>query len=581
MNTQLERTMIDAIPDGMLLVDRQGRILRANAALQHMSGYSEKQMVGQTVDIFLPPDMRAAHAPMMRRYFGSPSQRSMGQKDSTLRLHRRDGRAIPIDVSLSPCQLEDQDAVLAFVRDLSQLRRLEDRINYQANHDSVTGLANRWQFMERLSHTLSPDNDTMPPVALIMLDLDHFKAINDSYGHNVGDDVLVQVAERLRSVLRPADLLARLGGDEFMVMLREVSCQADATDIARRLLESLATPFRLHTCLFTVTASAGVALAPRDTQDAQTLMRFADMALYQAKDAGRACIGQYTPEMSWTLNRRRHMYNRLRHALNTNGLDLHYQPQVDLSSGQVISVEALLRWTDAELGLVPPDQFIPVAETTGLMQQLGDWVLETACSQLAQWRAEGIEVRMAVNLSAQQFLHHSLVDQLDTLMERYDLRPDLLELELTESEAMANPAEARKIMQRLAARGFQLAIDDFGTGHSSLAYLQLLPVDRVKIDRSFVSRLASETSDQNLVQGIIGLVHSLGMEVIAEGVETGAQLDFLEARRCNGYQGWFFSKAIPPCQLRSLIERPCVRQAANDSTTLDNLIASGNGPAVA
>lgn len=581
MNTQLERTMIDAIPDGMLLVDREGRILRANAALQHMSGYTEKQMLGQTVDIFLPPDMRASHASMMRRYFGSPSQRSMGQKGSTLRLHRRDGRTIPIDVSLSPCQLDTQDAVLAFVRDLSQLRRLEDRINYQANHDSVTGLANRWQFMERLGHTLSPHNDNLPSVALIMLDLDHFKAINDSYGHNVGDDVLVQVAERLRSALRPADLLARLGGDEFMVMLRDVASETDATDIAQRLLESLATPFKLHTCHFTVTASAGIALAPRDTQEPQTLMRFADMALYQAKDAGRACIGHYTPEMSWNLNRRRHMYNRLRHALSTDGLELHYQPQVDLSTGQVISVEALLRWTDAELGCVPPDQFVPLAESTGLMQQLGDWVLETACSQLAKWRAEGIEVRMAVNLSAQQFLHHSLVDQLDTLMARYDLRPDLLELELTESEAMANPTEARSIMQRLAGRGFQLAIDDFGTGHSSLAYLQLLPVDRVKIDRSFVSRLASETSDQNLVQGIIGLVHSLGMEVIAEGVETGAQLDFLEARQCNGYQGWFFSKAIPPCQLRSVMSRPDSRRAANDNAALENLLASASGPAVA
>lgn len=569
MNAQLERTMIDAIPDGMLLVDRQGRILRANAALQQMSGYSEKQMLGQSVDIFLPPDMRDTHASMMSRYFTNPSQRTMGQKGSTLRLNRRDGRSIPIDVALCPCELDNQEGVLAFVRDLSQLRGLEDRINYQANHDSVTGLANRWQFMERLSGALSPYHGETLPVALIMLDLDHFKAINDSYGHNAGDDVLVQVAQRLHATLRPADLLARLGGDEFMVMLRDVDSTDAAAEIAKRLIDSLARPFSLQTCHLTITASAGIALAPHDAKDAQTLMRFADMALYQAKDTGRNCVGTYSPEMSRNLSRRRHMYDRLRHALDNGELELYYQPQVDLASGQVISVEALLRWTDAELGVVSPDQFVPLAESTGLMKELGDWVLETACRQLSAWLAEGIQVRMAVNLSAQQFLHHSLVEQLDALMQRYGLQPTQIELELTESQAMANPGEARKIMQLLAARGFKLAIDDFGTGHSSLAYLQMLPVDRVKIDRSFVSRLASETSNQNLVQGIIGLVHSLGMEVIAEGVETSQQLDFLQERHCNGYQGWFFSKAVPAKQLRNIIsqkhERHAIHAAAQQS----------------
>lgn len=553
MTENLEKIMIDAIPDGMLLVNGQGNVVRANQALLRMTGYTHSDLVGQGLDRLLPAGMRGHHQGLMQRYLQNPVQRSMGQKGVDFFMQRSDGQSIPIDVSLSPCTWQGETCVIAFVRDLSALKSLEQRVSYQATHDSLTGLANRWQFVRKLNEELGRPLVQQRMVAVVMLDLDHFKSINDSYGHNTGDLLLVQVANRLRTVLRPSDVLARLGGDEFMVLLSSLDGPGCVHPIVERLLATFSRPFLQNSCEFKLSASAGITLAPADANDTETLMRFADLALHHAKEAGRNRHVLYSPEMSLSLHRRLRMYDRLLLALEAHALQLHYQPQVDLETGQVVAVEALLRWTDDELGFVPPDQFVALAETTGLIDALGDWVLEKACAQLAEWRAQGVSLRMAVNLTAQQFHHEFLVDKLQGLIRRHGLTPDMLELELTESSAMSNPEQACEIMKTLAQCGFQLAIDDFGTGYSSLSYLQMLPVDRVKIDRSFVSRLGASSDDERLVQGIISLIHSLRKEVVAEGIETLQQLRFLQEHRCNSYQGWYFARAMPAHEILALL----------------------------
>lgn len=554
MNGQLEKAMVDAIPDGMLLVDAQGRILRANKALQTMSGYAEHDLLGATTNIFLPPAMRVAHAGLMRQFFTRPAQRYMSQEGSRLKLYRRDGAEVPIDVALSPCTIDNQLCVLAFVRDLRPLKNLEDRVNYQATHDTLTGLHNRWQFSQDLNQALADSALSSTLTAVMILDLDNFKTINDGHGHNAGDQVLISVANRLRLELPPGARLARQGGDEFLVLVAGLHTAEQATSLLENLLDTLKAPFILPHGQLEIMASAGLAIGPLDATDGQTLMRFTDMALYHAKDAGRGRYLRYSSHMSQSLDRRMKIHHRLRQALKNNSLELHYQPQIDLDSGCVVSVEALLRWTDDELGYVPADQFVAVAEASGLMDELGLWVLETACKQLSQWQSQGLLIRMAVNLSAQQFHQPHLIQQLGDLIWRHGLRPGSLELELTESQAMSNPEQARIIMQRLSDLGFNLAIDDFGTGYSSLAYLQLLPINRVKIDRSFVARIDTSEEGKRLIRGIIGLAHSLGKEVIAEGVETIQQLNFLQAFGCNGYQGWYFAKAMPASDLVQFVK---------------------------
>lgn len=554
MNDNLEKIMIDAIPDGMLLLDSRGTILRTNVALQNITGYQAHDLVGQNLDVLLPHRLHGKRPLLLARYLAAPAQRHMSRNRSRLLILDRNQAPIPIDVALNVCKLNDETCVIAFIRDLSHLKQLEKQVNYQATHDSLTGLVNRWQFIRLLNNALITPLSKQRALAVIMIDLDHFKSVNDNYGHSAGDKVLIQIANRLRAALRPNDILARLGGDEFMVLLTHLDSPTHASKITERLLGSLKAPFQYGAHELNVSASAGVSLAPHDTNDAESLMRFADISLHQAKTNGRKRRVFYSPEMSHDLHRRLRLQDRLTLALQSNTLQLHYQPQVDLATGAVVSVEALLRWTDAELGMVRPDEFIPLAESTGLIEPLGDWVLETACTQLAQWAAMGLTPRIAVNLTAHQFHHEHLVNRLNSLALRNRINPEQIELELTESSAMANPAKARDIMLRLAEHGFKLAIDDFGTGYSSLSYLQMLPIDRVKIDRSFIARLHHSEEDQNLVKGIISLIHSLRKEVVAEGIETVQQLQFLHQQGCNSYQGWYFAKALPAHDVSSLLQ---------------------------
>lgn len=549
----LERAVIDAAPDGILLVNREGSILMANAAMESISGHAKGQLVGQSISILLPPHMRARHDQMMHGFFAHPSRRAMGMVGN-LHLHRQDGSSLPVDIALGHCHMGDEPCAVVFLRDISSVRRLEQQMQFQATHDALTGLANRWQFMQQLMYAMAQSARRQRGMALLLLDLDDFKAINDGHGHAAGDQVLVETARRIRSVLRAGDFLARLGGDEFTVLLSEISHPSDVDLVAQKLLAVLGQPIRVHDYEVQPGASIGVACFPGDASDTETLMRYADMAMYQAKEAGRNTYAVYRPEMGKRLEERLLLHDRLKVALKEGHLRLHYQPQVDVRSGNVVSVEALLRWHDPVLGDVGPDRFIPVAESTGLILALGEWVLETACRQQAAWAEQGLHLQVAVNLSARQFRQPKLSERLAQLIAQTGVEPQHIELEITESEAMAEPEQAASVLSQLADLGVRLALDDFGTGHSSLSYLKVLPIQRIKIDREFVRHVPQQASDATLVRAVIALAHTLGLEVVAEGVESYEQLAFLRAYNCQAYQGWLTAKAMPADELGEWLE---------------------------
>lgn len=549
-----EQGLVENAPEGILVVDARGQIVLANQAIARLSGHPAQWLVGQPVSVLVPTGDRAHHGGHVADYFAHPRSRGMGQV-SRLHLLRRDGVLVPVDISLGHCHRHGEPCALVFVKDMSELLKLHEQLQHQATHDALTGLHNRWMFQEALAQAVAHALRTAQPLAVLLIDLDDFKAINDAHGHLAGDDVLKTVAQRLRTVLRADDSLARLGGDEFGVLLRDLREPSDAVLVAQKLVQLVGQPCKLARTVVHPGASIGVAYAPQDAQDAETLMRFADLAMYQAKDGGRGCCVPYAAGMSYLLDEKLLIHDRLKHALENNHLALHYQPQVNLATGRVEAVEALLRWHDAELGDVPPARFIPVAESTGLMPALGDWVLETACRQLAEWAQQGLETRVAVNVSAQQFRQRELADRLEHCLRLGGVSPHLLELEVTESAAMADPKQAAEVLDRLMALGVGVALDDFGTGYSSLAYLRDLPVSRLKIDREFVKGVALSASDSTLARAVIGLARTLGKTVVAEGVENQAQLAFLCMHGCEIYQGWLFSKAVPASDVPRLLQK--------------------------
>lgn len=551
----LAQAALEAAPDGILLADRQGRILVANPAMEAISGYTLAQLRGQSIDMLVPAAVRGQHAAQMQSYLDHPSRRPMGM-GRDLWLARRDGSQVPVDIALGHSDVCG-GTVVAFVRDISDMRQLEARMHYQATHDTLTGLLNRWQFGQRLEQTISEAQRDGQHFALLLLDLDDFKAINDGYGHAAGDQVLLEAARRLKGALRPGDTLARLGGDEFTVLLAPLAHAQEAEQVAARLLQALCMPCQMHGFELNFGASMGIALFPGDARDAVTLMRYADMAMYHAKQHGRARYALYDPLMGERMAEKIRLHERLKLALAYGGLALHYQPQVDMATGRMVSVEALVRWNDPQLGEVSPARFIPVAEATGLILALGAWVLDTACRQIAAWAQADMPLRVAVNLSAQQLRQADLVDQVARCLHRHGVPPGLLEVEVTESEAMADPQQARQVLMNLQALGVGVTLDDFGTGHSSLAYLQHLPVTRIKIDREFVRPVVHSASDATLVHAVIALAHTLGLKVVAEGVETPEQLRFLQREGCELFQGWLFSKAVPAGDIAQLYAAPC------------------------
>jgi diguanylate cyclase (GGDEF)-like protein/PAS domain S-box-containing protein len=546
-----EELILNAAPDGVLWVDQTGCILMANAAMETLTGYPANELIGQNVDIFLPAHLHAVHAQSMRGYFTAPHPRAMGSVD--LKLLRRDGQMLPVDISLGSFEDEGARHAIAYIRDLTERKKYEESLRHKATHDELTGLPNRWLFRLQLDQAVARAGRSGLRVAVLFLDLDYFKTVNDSFGHPTGDALLVQVGTRIRGILRENDMLARLGGDEFAIFLTDLTDVDQAVSVATKLLILLQASFRLQDQDVYSGGSLGMAFYPDDAPDSDTLLRYADMAMYQAKQAGRGAYSCYSQEMDRRAHDDMQLHTRLKEAIIQGILKLHYQPQVDVETGAIVGAEALLRWHDPILGDVSPARFIPVAEATGLILPLSDWVLETACEQIAAWTQAGTPLCVAVNFSAQQFRQQNLHEKVSAALKRTSAEASWLCIEITESIAMMHPEQARAHLTALVAMGCSVALDDFGTGYSSLAYLKTLPVSKLKIDKSFMDGIPHDANDVTISRAIIALAHNLGMTLVAEGVETVGQLAFLRQYDCEVYQGWLFAKAMSAKDLNRLL----------------------------
>jgi len=438
-----------------------------------------------------------------------------------------------------------------------QLNSARERARHLATHDQLTGLANRALFHDRLGQAIAAAKRSRQRIAVLFVDLDGFKGINDTLGHAVGDGLLRGIARRIASCLRETDTAARLGGDEFAVLLTNLANEIDAATVARKLLAVLSEPIQFRRQSISIRCSIGISTFPRDAQGPEEILKRADTAMYHAKERGGGRFEFYTEDMNAAIQRRTALEERLRTALEEDGFVLHYQPQFDLTRGRIIGAEALLRWRHPELGLVSPSHFLPIAEETGLIVPIGDWILRTACDQNASWgRAGHRGLRVAVNVSSQQFLEAGFADVVRKALEESDLPPVSLELEITESSLLRDVEVTVNTLRRLKDLGVRLSIDDFGTGYSALAYLKRLPIDVLKIDQSFVRALATDPADATIVSTIVQMAHALNLATVGEGVETPEQMQLLASYGCNRMQGYLFGEATEPDELTRLLSAP-------------------------
>ena len=441
-------------------------------------------------------------------------------------------------------------------------REAEERVHRLAHYDELTGLPNRSMFNQRLSHALAQARRNDKSLAILFIDLDRFKNINDTLGHEAGDRVLKGVAQRLQGCLREGDTVGRLGGDEFVVLIEELPEPMHVAAVAQKILDAVVKPFIVGAQEFHITASIGISTYPDDSADMQGLLKNADIAMYRAKEQGKNNYQFYSALMNIHTVERLALESGLRRALERNEFLLHYQPKVDIGSGRLTGMEALVRWQQGARELIPPEQFIALAEETGLIVPIGEWVLKTACARNQFWREQGLpRLRMAVNLSARQFAHENLLQDVAKALNETGLDPAALEFEITESMVMHDPERAVNLLSRLKDMGIHLSIDDFGTGYSSLSYLKRFPLDSVKIDSSFIRDIPENADDAAITRAIIAMAHSLRLKVIAEGVETGGQLGFLREHGCDEMQGYLFSKPLPEDEFLRLLQNNVVSGA--------------------
>jgi diguanylate cyclase (GGDEF)-like protein/PAS domain S-box-containing protein len=444
--------------------------------------------------------------------------------------------------------------VIGRVLDLTDRKRAEQQIEYQAYHDSLTGLANRRLFQEHLTLAIALAQRKHRPIAVLFLDLDHFKVVNDSLGHTLGDTLLREIATRLRTSVREGDVVARVGGDEFTIVLQELDKKEDAAAMAQRVLRIIAEPIDIDGQRLYITTSIGITVYPEDGEDAETLLKNADNAMYRAKAVGRNTYEMSTQELSRSMQERLTLESGLHQAMERNEFEVYYQPQIDIRSMRIVGMEALLRWRHPDRGLMSPGSFLSVAEERGFIVLIGDWVLRTALQQAKTFRDMGFhDFRVAVNLSARQFRELSLVESIESALNQSKIEPSSLELEITESVAMENIDLTFKVLERLRRTGISIAIDDFGMGHSSLSYLKRFPIDCLKIDRNFVEDLPDRFEDAAIVRSVIELAQGLNLRVVAEGVETKPQLDFLKEHGCREVQGFYFGFPVPAMQFQETL----------------------------
>ncbi len=547
---QLASKVFESSLDAVFVSDAAHRIVAVNPSCERLTGYTQAELLEQPSRIFFSDLSEDAFIEQIMEQLVRE-----GMWEGEVWNHRKNGN--PYLCLASMVRILDKEGApvhyVGFFKDLSETHAARKRIEELAYNDALTGLPNRLLLTERFNLALSYADRNGGSCAVLFIDLDHFKHINDSLGHLFGDRVLIEVSERLRQCLRHVDTAARLGGDEFVLLLNQVDARG-AEITARRILETLSRPFGMDDITFTVTCSIGIALYPGDGVTMDNLIKNADSAMYHVKERGRSDFRFYQRQMNIGLLSRMKLDHAMRQALENGTFRLHYQPQVDLASGEVFGAEALIRWHDEELGNISPAQFIPVAEETGVIVAIGNWVLAEAVRQCAQWQAQGWNLTVAVNVSALQFQQINFVEGVAEILHACALPPQLLELELTESILLRDVDDALARLDALAGLGVKLSIDDFGTGYSSLSYLKRFPIHRLKIDRSFISELPANDSDTAIVKAIINMAQALRLRVIAEGVETEMQRHFLVAAGCDEFQGFLCNPALSPEEFGQFME---------------------------
>ena len=546
------RRLFETANDGIVLLDfKSGQVTDANPAIVAMLGHERAGLVGRRLC-----DLAAfRNVPACQAALSELNDRDHVQRDDWV-LVNGDGRSVDVEMVSNLYQAAGADIVQCNIRDITGRKEAEARIRYLALHDALTGLPNRTLLEDRVSQDIAQARRNGKRVAVLMLDHDHFKHINDSLGHYVGDQLLEAVAIRLEACLRDGDTAARLGGDEFVISLPDITCSEDAEVVADKILAALTDAFPIEDRMLHIGGSIGISLCPDDGEDSGSLLRAADTAMYDAKQNGRGIHRFFTPALNEAAQRRHKLANDAHEACARGEFALHYQPQVAIETGKITGLETLLRWYHPSEGLISPALFIPLLEELGLMIEVGQWVLETACRQNAQWQADGLPpVRLAVNLSSQQFYRGDIVGTVRQALERSGLAPQWLELELTESLTLDDSETTIRIMHDLKQLGVGLSLDDFGTGWSSLSYLRRFPLDRIKIDRCFMRDVTTHPNAAAVVRSILNLAQSLGLGCIAEGVETADQLAYLHSEHCSEIQGFLFSQPLPASEMPAMLRK--------------------------
>jgi diguanylate cyclase (GGDEF)-like protein/PAS domain S-box-containing protein len=541
------RSVLDNVSDGLATIEQSGVIESANPAVVKLFGYPEQELVGQQADVLIATTHRSAFVNYLERRLKldipvSGAHETMGK--------RKNGSLFPLEFVVSSMQIGSRHLFIATLRDISERKAHTDALEYQALHDALTGLPNRSLFGDRLRQALLAARRNQKMFGVLLLDLDRFKDINDALGHDRGDSLLQEVTARLRGVLRATDTIARLGGDEFAVLTTDAKHPDDVVATAKKILAALEGPFAIADQMVETGASIGTAMYPLHGDDPSTLLRRADVAMYVAKRSGGG-YAVYAPEQEAQTLRRSGLAGELRRSIPQGELVLHFQPQVTLATGAIHSVEALVRWNHPREGLMPPDRFIPMAEETGIIHPLTAWVIDSALAQLTKWLADGLDVSVSLNVSPRNIEDHSLEEMVARALGTFKVEPQRLTLEITEGVAMA--AAAAKALHRLNEMGVRLALDDFGTGYSSLLYLMRLPVNEIKIDRSFVSALASDPDSGAIVRSAVGLGHNLGLRVVAEGLQDRAAEAVLVEAGCDAAQGFLVGRPVPEREITTLL----------------------------
>ncbi len=544
-------SVLDQTSDLVMITDADGIIEYVNPSFEASTGFAREEAVGKKPSILYSSKMNDDFFQDLWQTL----QRGEIITDVFIN-KRKDGSIFYEEKTITPVFGKDKTIshYVSTGRDISERMRTQERLHYMSQHDALTKLPNRTLFVDRLRQSMSRARWHNRLVAVAYLDIDHFKTVNDKHGSEIGDQLLIQLTQRLSGSIRAGDTVARFGGDEFAVLLDDIASEKDISQLAKKLLDTLATPFEITEHRILITASFGISIFPNDADDTESLLRNADVAMYRAKDMGKNNYQFFSNEMSARAFERLTLENSLRHALQRREFFLLYQPQVDTRTGSIVCVEALLRWQHPDLGVILPAKFITLLEETGLIIQVSDWVLKQACQQLSEWHAAGYKnLVMSVNLSGRHFNSPEAINSLKHIIIESGIKPRLIELELTESMLMRTASKTVSALNTMQHLGVQIAVDDFGTGYSSLNYLRRFPISTLKIDRSFIRDVVEDADDAAITSAIIVMAQNLGLKVVAEGVETRAQKHFLQARHCHYIQGNVFSEPVDVAGMDKLL----------------------------